>query len=280
MIRDHAFRLRSGAHDSIRWRGTEVSRLEALSDAVFGFAITLLVVSLEVPQTYAQLADAMRGFVAFAASFALLFKVWYHQYRFFRRYGLEDTPTVVLNGVLLFVVVFFVYPLKFVFTLCVNELMGRRDVLLPDGRHVPVFTSADQPSQMMLIFGLGYIAVFGLFALMHVHAYRRREALELDASERFETAGNVREELLNVCIGALSITAALLAPGRSAAALGGLTYMLVGPVMTANGYFTGRRRRKLGLPPPAAKRRARVAADAEDAEDAEDAKAPAREAGG
>jgi uncharacterized membrane protein len=248
MVRDHLFRRHPGAHDSIRWRGAEVSRLEALSDAVFGFAITLLVVSLEVPRTYAQLTEAMRGFVAFAASFALLFKVWFHQYRFFRRYGLDDTATVVLNGVLLFVVVFFVYPLKFVFTLCVNELMGRRDVALPDGRHVPVFTSADQPRQMMVIFGLGYIAVFGLFALMHVHAYRRRDALELDASERFETAGNVREELLNVCIGALSITVAMLAPGRSAAALGGLTYMLVGPVMTANGYLAGRRRRKLGLP--------------------------------
>ena len=45
-----------------RWRGTEVSRLEALSDAVFGFAITLLVVSLEPPRTFDQLMQAVRGF--------------------------------------------------------------------------------------------------------------------------------------------------------------------------------------------------------------------------
>jgi hypothetical protein len=155
---------------------------------------------------------------------------------------------VVLNAVLLFVVVFFVYPLKFVFKLCVDEVLGRRYAVLANGRQVPVFTAMDQPRHMMVIFGLGYIAVFFLFALMHVHAYRQRDALALDASERFETVGNVRESLLNVCIAALSITVAMTVPGQSAAAFGGLTYMLVGPVMTVNGYFSGWRRRRLGLP--------------------------------
>ena len=40
-------------------RGREVTRLEALSDAVFGFAATLLVVSLEVPQTFPELVKSL-----------------------------------------------------------------------------------------------------------------------------------------------------------------------------------------------------------------------------
>src|SRR2546422_10896496 len=124
MIREKLIDKRIGDNKKFRWRSHEVSRTEGLSDAVFGFAITLLVVSLEVPRTFSELMYAMRGFGAFAISFTLLFIVWYNQYKFFRRYGLQDNITMVLNGILLFVVLFYVYPLKFVFTLIVNLFTG------------------------------------------------------------------------------------------------------------------------------------------------------------
>ncbi|HXI27056.1 MAG TPA: TMEM175 family protein [Vicinamibacterales bacterium] len=84
----------------------EVSRIEGFSDAVFAFAITLLVVSLEVPKTFDELAAVMRGFPAFAICFALIFQVWRRHYRFFRDYDLEDNTVITLTGVLLFVVLF------------------------------------------------------------------------------------------------------------------------------------------------------------------------------
>ena len=76
----------------------EVSRVEGFSDAVFAFAITLLVVSLEVPKTFEELMAAIRGFPAFAVCFALLFQVWWRHYRFFRNYDLEDGPVIALTG--------------------------------------------------------------------------------------------------------------------------------------------------------------------------------------
>ncbi len=98
---------------AFRRRSHEILRIEAFSDAVFAFAITLLIVALEVPRTFDELSLALQGFFAFAISFALLFLIWYKQNKFFRNYGLDDPLTVTLNGVLLFVVLFYVYPLKF-----------------------------------------------------------------------------------------------------------------------------------------------------------------------
>src|SRR5512132_3805473 len=106
MIREHLMRQQRVESGGFRWRSQEVSRLEGLSDAVFGFAITLLVVSLEVPKTYTELMAmySLAHFVAFAVCFALIASLWYDHHVFFRRYGLDDTRTTLLNMVLLFVV--------------------------------------------------------------------------------------------------------------------------------------------------------------------------------
>lgn len=60
---DH--RTQDADPNAFRWRGTDVSRLEGFTDAILGFAITLVVVSLDVPDTLDGLLRAMRGFVPF-----------------------------------------------------------------------------------------------------------------------------------------------------------------------------------------------------------------------
>src|SRR4026207_195065 len=80
-----------------RWRGNEISRLEGFTDAVFAFAVTLLIVALEVPHTFDGLLDVLRGFPAFVICFAILMVFWNAHYKFFRRYGLQNMFSRVLT---------------------------------------------------------------------------------------------------------------------------------------------------------------------------------------
>jgi len=245
MIRETLINKNIGDNRKFRWRSHEISRIEGLSDAVFAFAVTLLVVSLEVPKTFDELMEVMHGFGAFAICFALLFVVWFNQYKFFRRYGLQDTLTMFLNAVLLFVVLFYVYPLKFVFTFLINIFTGHHaEVRLPNGVMGSMVESDHQVATLMIIFGIGYLAVFGVFALLYWHAYRRRSQLELNELEVFDTRTDIRESLLNVGIAAVSIIIAVAGGGRRAG-LSGVTYMLTPVVMTIHGTLNGRRRKKL-----------------------------------
>lgn len=245
MIREKLMEHHVGRPGDFRWRGHEVSRIEGLSDAVFAFAITLLVVSLEVPKTFDELAETMHGFGAFLISFMLLFFVWFNQYKFFRRYGLRDTVTVALNAGLLFVVLFYVYPLKFLFTFLVDRFTGGHgEVRLPNGNVVAMIENNEQMASLMTIFNLGYLAVFGVFVLLFWHAYRKREALELNELERFDTRETMLESALNCGIAIVSLLV-LVIGGVGRAGLAGMAYMLTPIVMTLHGKIMGGRRKKL-----------------------------------
>lgn len=244
MIRQKLIDYKVGGR-RFRWRSHEVSRIEGLSDAVFGFAITLLVVSLEVPKTFNELTELMSGFGAFAISFVLLFLIWFNQHKFFRRYGLQDAPTVWLNAGLLFMVLFYVYPLKFLFTLLVDRFTGGHgEVRLANGNIEAMIQSDSQMGTLMLIFSFGYFAVFTVFVLLHLHAYRKRDALELTDIERFDTISSIQESGLNCGIALVAICIVLFAGARYSG-FAGITYMLTGVVMGMHGFLMGRRRRRL-----------------------------------
>src|SRR4051795_11325394 len=112
----------SGDFVGFRLRGQEITRLESFSDAVFGFALTLLVVSLDVPKTFSDLVATMRGFPAFALCFLFLALIWNGHYKYCRRYGMDDGTSRFLTCVMLFLVLFYVYPLKFLFNFSITAL--------------------------------------------------------------------------------------------------------------------------------------------------------------
>jgi uncharacterized membrane protein len=223
---------RSRAHGSraerpnFRRRGLAVSRLEGFSDAVFAFALTLLVVSLQAPQTFDELLTTLSGFLPFALSFTLFIFIWYQHHTFFRRYGLEDPLTIVLNSALLLVVLFFVYPLKFLFS--------------------RIFTtgnlSFDQLRVVFTIYGLGFTAVFVIFALLNANAYRLRGRLELNTIETFDTVSDIWG---NVSVAAVGLGSVALAQFPATINFAGFFYFAIAIVRTVYQTLSARKRRRL-----------------------------------
>jgi uncharacterized membrane protein len=212
-----------------RYRAHEVSRLEAFSDVVFGFALTLIVVSLEVPKTYQELISAMRDFPAFALCFAILIWIWHAHYTYFRRYALHDEFTIWMNTFLLFVVLFYVYPLKFVFA----SFTGHGHTY-----------GAHEGRVLFTIYGLGFAGIFFIYAMLYSHAFRKRGELELNAVEQHDTQTHVLMFTGNVAVGVASILLALTLPD-SLLGIAGYVYFTTGLVSWYLGATRGEGRRTI-----------------------------------
>lgn len=96
-------------------------RLEAFSDGVFAVAITLLVVSLAVPELAREryvaphaLWDALAGqwpqFVAFATSFFSILLLWISHHRTFNLIRRVSRHLMLANGLILFLVTLIPFP--------------------------------------------------------------------------------------------------------------------------------------------------------------------------
>jgi uncharacterized membrane protein len=219
-----------------RWRGNGVTRVEGFTDAVFAFAVTLLVVALEVPHTFEGLMDVVRGFPAFVLCFWLLMAFWNAHYRYHRRYGIESTFSRVTTLAIIVLVLFFVYPLKFLFTMLTVQIFGLE---LHDAPHLETF---EQARMLYLIYGLGLAGVWGLYAALYGHALARREELQLNASEVVMTRASIYRNLIYVGVCMLSIVLALL---TEIGWLPGFIYFLIGPLQSWNGWWSGRKTRAL-----------------------------------
>jgi uncharacterized membrane protein len=222
-------------------RRHEITRLEAFSDAVFAFALTLLVVSLEVPHSYHELMALVRGFVPFGACFALLVWIWWEHSAFFSRYPIQDSATVVLNAALLFVVLFYVYPRKYVMNVAFRFIAPQTGLEPP--------ANGDEVAHLFVVYGLGYMAVFLIIAVLYRRAWSKRGELALTPRETLDARLYAGAHLLSAAVGALSVLWALAAP-RGLRSIAGLLYFLMAPVQTVYGTWAGRRRRRLGLDRP------------------------------
>ena len=226
--------------DGFRQRGEASTRIETFTDAAFAFALTLLVVSLEIPGTWQELLAALREIPAFAASAALLMVFWYGHHEWSRRYGLDDGPTVLLSSLLVFTVLVYVYPLKFMtqsFMRWIAYLTG-----LPIAGEIGL--RLEDVNSIFVVYGAGFVAMCASIVLLNVHAWRRRDHLELNALERFDTRAEIGAWTIVGSAGVLSIALALLVP-RTWIGLPGWCYSALAIVMPIYSSRVKRRRQAL-----------------------------------
>jgi uncharacterized membrane protein len=215
-------------------RSESPSRLENFSDAVFAFSITLLMISLEVPKNFTQILELSDELIAFAVTIIPLFIIWQQHRLFFRRYGLDDNKILILNTSLLFIVLIFIFPLKFLSLFLVrfysSIVFGTQTVFgtMINGEQVPM---------LMVYYGMGALGLVFVFSRFYKHALNKKDELELNTYELRHTEYFKRlfTHLCFIPIISIVFVLAIMFFNITIASIGsGMLYALTGVVFVIN----------------------------------------------
>lgn len=221
-----------GLDPKFRYRGMSQTRIETFSDTAFALAITLLVLSSSVPETFAELKASMRNIIPFMLCIVLITVIWYQHYIFFLRYGLQNAVTVILNVALLCLILVYVYPLKYLMRFLTEfyaALFSQNFQSLQSQFGDLLDSSGEGNMQyLMVVYGLGVVLIFGTIALMYFHAYKLRRHLDLNDYEQFSTKASLIMNLLQSGVAMLSVLIAATGIFGSlhSATVSGFTYFL------------------------------------------------------
>ena len=199
------------------------SRIEALSDAIFGLALTFLVVKMEIPKSYAEFESMSHGFIGFFITFLMLFIIWNNQARLLSSINKVDAPLKILLACFLFTILFFVFPLKYMFTLALETFFP----FYQSAIKMEETLTLSQISQLIHIFSSTLMTIFGLLMLMNIYIYKNREKLILTVS-KISIKREIFTDLAIVLVALLSHTMVyLLSPNLLY--LTGVIYLLILP---------------------------------------------------
>jgi uncharacterized membrane protein len=243
MIRESLGKNLAEQETGFRLRGKDPGRLENLSDGVFALAITLLLISTSAPTNIIQIKQFAWELIPFSICIVLIMLIWYEHFVFYYRYGLRDATVIVLNTTFLIIVLFYVYPLKFLWTMLTQLVFDKSHFAT---KFSPSFASVSDVALLMTIYGVGAFSVFLVLALMYSHALKNSAALNLSRIEVFETRVSVTTNLLMAAVPGLSVMLAFVfMNSKNVGEISGFTYFMYMPVMMAHGFYVASKRKKL-----------------------------------
>ena len=200
------------------------ARADNFVDAAFAFAVTLLVIAVgDPPRSLGDLRTALLNAPAFAGGFALIALFWWAHHSWAALRPRRDARSLLLSLAIVFVVLVYVFPLRLLMQTGLSFMTGG---LLPGGELIR--SSADL-RLLYVIYGAGFTALGGLYALLYAHAARMlaEDGSPADAVKAGVSAGSY---LVLLGAGLVSTTLALVLPmGGWSSSLPGFTYALIGP---------------------------------------------------
>lgn len=246
MIREALGKHHIGMNKEFRFRGEESGRLENLSDGVFALAITLLLISASAPTNFDQIKQFAWELLPFCACIVLIVLIWYEHFVFFYRYGLRNTRIIVLNTLFLIIVLFYVYPLKFLCKFLLFLILGRilnQQHLLME---ISTMLSTHDTADFMIVYGMGASSIFIVLMLMYRYALKNSHLLELSKIEEYDTRTSMISNLLMAIVPCLSVILAILfRENRWVGLIAGFTYFLYTPIMFLFHNRIAKRRKRL-----------------------------------
>ena len=222
MIREHI--AKGLDHDpNFRWRGEAVTRIENLSDIIFALTLSLFVASASPPATYPELWPHLLTIFPVSAGFAMLLSIWNDHFTFFRRYGVADAKIIFINSLLLLVILFFAYPLRFSFDSLFAFILGVMGDWSMMGRLG--IETYQQAGEIIAIVSIMLILIYFLYHWMYLHALKKADLLELSPSEIAITRRSIWEHRFQIAINAaVTVLAVYTIAGPFAAFLGILNW--------------------------------------------------------
>jgi len=164
-----------------RWRGENVTRIENLSDIVFALALGMLVSAAQAPTRLAGLETHLINIIPVAFGFFLMVSIWNAHFVFFRRYGIADSRIVLLNAVLLLVILYIAYPLRFIFDSLFAFILGMHgNWTRMEEMGIDSYRDA---GRITAYFSIGFMVIYSVILAMYEHALRKAKTLNLSAAE-------------------------------------------------------------------------------------------------